>query len=133
MTLNSFWKTGLRALEDYAKATYGNTIESLSSDQITIVLTDLYNAKPTDFPINPLDFFWEVLFLVWSGFFMDPVYGGNQNMAGWKLTGFTAANMGNAYGEELSPLTLMVASSPTRLQPSSLGNYQKSLGLIGEK
>jgi hypothetical protein len=131
MLMQEFWKTGLKNLQDYAVSSYGGKYETLSADKKVQVLFDLFNAKPENFQIKPLDFFNELIFLSWSGFLMDPVYGGNRGMVGWKLTGFVGANMGNGYGEGLNPQNLMVASTPTRLQPSSLGQYQKGLGLIG--
>jgi hypothetical protein len=130
MTLREFWRSGLSSLEDYAKSNYGNNVESLSNDQRVKLLTDLFNGKPTNFKILPLDFFSELMFVVWSGFLMDPMYGGNRGMVGWKLVGFTGTNMGNAYGEGLNSQTLMVAATPTRLQPASNGQYQQELGLL---
>ncbi len=126
-----FWATGLKNFQDYTVSTYGGKYEALSNGQKVQALIDLYNNKPGNFEIKALDFFYELIFLTWAGFLMDPSYGGNKGMPGWKLTGFVGTNMGNAYGEGLTPLNLMVASSPTRLQPSSLGRYQEGIGLIG--
>ena len=45
-------------------------------------------------------------------------------MVGWKLIGFN----GNYWGDDigLGARKLMVAGTPTRLQPESLGDLQKS-------
>ncbi len=129
LTLREFWRTGLLALEAYSNSVYGKNFEDLSAAQRTQVLTDLYNNKPTDFNnIVPLDFFNEVIFLTWSGFLMDPVYGGNMGMVGWTLTGFTGANMGDAFNEGRDVQKLMVASTPTRFSPHSIGQFQKAIG-----
>ncbi len=61
---------------------------------------------------------------------MDPSYGGNINMVGWKLVAFNGTNMGNFYGEGLHSVDLMVANKPTRLQPASLGQFQKGGGVM---
>jgi gluconate 2-dehydrogenase gamma chain len=37
------------------------------------------------------DFFETVLQNTMEGFFADPIYGGNRDMAGWKLIGFPGA------------------------------------------
>ena len=96
------------------------------------ILTDLYNNKPTEFNnILPVDFFSEIVFMTWSGFFMDPIYGGNKNMVGWKHTGFNGTNTGNFYGEGYTVTDLMTSDKPVRLQPASLGQFQKSIGLGG--
>lgn len=126
LSLKEFWRQGLNSLQNYANATYGKKVEELSNEQRIQLLTDLFNNKPTNFDISPVDFFNELIFLVWSGFFMDPVYGGNKQMVGWKLTGFSGTNMGNGYGEGLNSQTLMVAVTPTRLQPLSSGPISKS-------
>lgn len=132
LTLREFWRTGLTAIQSYSNSAYGNNFEKLNSGQQTQVLTDLYNNKPTNFNgIVPLDFFNELIFLVWSGYLMDPMYGGNQLMAGWKLVAFNGTNMGDAYGEGFDVRQLMVDTKATRLQPATLGQYQKGLGLIG--
>ena len=129
MSLREFWRTGLIALESYSNSAYGNNFEALSSTQQTQVLTDLYNNKPTSFGgIVPKDFFNEIIFMTWSGFLMDPIYGGNNGMVGWTLTGFTGADMGNTFNNGRNVQQLMVASTPTRFPPHSLGQFQKAMG-----
>ena len=131
MTLRDFWRYGLAAVQTYTNNILSKNFEDLgSSDQVQI-LNDLYDNKPTEFNgIMPRDFFQELLFMTWSGFFMDPMYGGNINMVGWQLTGFTGANMADAFGDNRDPTKLMVASSPTRYSPHSLGEYQATLRII---
>jgi hypothetical protein len=96
------------------------------------VLLDLWAGKPTTFTdnygnsINPVDFAYELSFMTWAGFLMDPLYGGNQNMVGWQYVGFNGVNLGNAYGEGLSQKNLMLATTPTRLKPASLAQYQQA-------
>jgi gluconate 2-dehydrogenase gamma chain len=129
LSLREFWRTGLLALEAYSNSAYGKTFENLTVDQRTQVLTDLYNNTPTSFNgIVPLDFFNEVVFMTWSGFFMDPVYGGNIGKVGWTLTGFTGANMGDSFSEGRNVMNLMVATTPTRFASHSLGEFQKAMG-----
>ncbi len=129
LSLREFWRTGILALETYSNSTLGKNFEDLTADQRTTILTDLYNNKPTDFNgIVPLDFFNEAIFMTWSGFLMDPVYGGNAGMVGWTLTGFTGANMGDSFNEGRNVLNLMVASTPTRFSPHSIGELQKAMG-----
>jgi hypothetical protein len=97
------------------------------------VLTDLANNKPTSFnSIVPADFFWELFFMVWCGFLMDPMLGGNRGMVGWDLLGFNGVNFGNSYGEGLTSQQLMLATTPTKLQPASLAQLQNQPSTIGE-
>ncbi len=126
MNLRSFWHDGLLALETYANSAYGANFETLSPANQVSCLQDLANNKPTTFSdILPQDFFYEIFSLVWSGFLMDPMYGGNRNMIGWQLTGFNGLNQGNFYGEGMTTKQLMVSTSPIVLKPASLGQFQK--------
>ncbi len=129
MDMREFWRQGLASLQAYSNSAYNGNFETLTTAQQVQALTDLFNNKPTTFgAIMPQDFFNEVIFMVWSGFLMDPLYGGNANMVGWKHVAFNGVNMGNFYGEGLHTTDLMVASTPTRIQPASLAQFQKGSG-----
>jgi gluconate 2-dehydrogenase gamma chain len=126
LNLREFWRVGLVALQAYANSAYSGNFETLSSANQLKLLQDLWGDKPTGFSnIRPSDFAYELVFMTWAGFLMDPIYGGNQNMVGWKFTGFNGVNFGNFYGEGLDQKNLMVATTPTRLQPASLAQYQQ--------
>lgn len=128
-----FWRRGLVFLEDYCKAAKGNPFEILSSsDQIT-VLQDLFDNSSSNTALqsafqgpNAAEFFNEVHDMVTAGFWADPIYGGNQGMIGWKLVAFNANYWGDDIG--LGTMKLMVAGTPTRLKPKSLGDLQKEGG-----
>jgi gluconate 2-dehydrogenase gamma chain len=133
LNLRAFWKSGLEAVQNYAKSsTYGATFQKLSADKQLALLLDLWAGKPASFAddfgnvIRPVDFAYELSFMTWAGFTMDPLYGGNQNMVGWQYMGFNGVNLGNAYGEGLSQKDLMIATTPTRLKPASLAQYQQA-------
>src|SRR5712664_1039960 len=132
LNLRSLWKTGLEAVQNYSKNTapYLTTFQKLSATNQLQLLADLWAGTPTSFAddhgtsISPVDFAYELSFMTWAGFTMDPLYGGNQNMVGWQYMGFNGVNLGNAYGEGLSQKDLMIATTPTRLKPASLAQYQ---------
>jgi gluconate 2-dehydrogenase gamma chain len=133
LNMREFWRVGLQALQAYSTSNYGGPFESLSSDKRAQVLSDLWGNKPTGFSgLIPMDFAYELFFMAWSGFLMDPLYGGNMNMAGWDYVGFNGTNSGNFYGEGYTPQQLMTATSPTKLKPASLSQLQQKLGLIQE-
>lgn len=126
--LRYFWHLGLEALETYANTAYGGNFESLSSANQVKCLQDIANNKPTQAQFNqivPADFFYELFFMVYSGFTMDPMYGGNKGMAGWILTANNGVNMGNFYGEGYTTKQIMVMTTPPVLKPASLGQFQK--------
>jgi gluconate 2-dehydrogenase gamma chain len=124
-----FWRYGVQALETYSNSAYGGNFETLSAANQVKALTDLTKNTPTSFNgIVPSDFFNEVFFMTWCGFLMDPLWGGNQGMVGWELTGFNGTNMGNFYGEGMTTKQLMVSTTPTRLKPASLAQFQQAAG-----
>src|SRR5947208_1174556 len=126
LNFREFWRVGLVALQAYANSAYGGNFETLSSANQLLLLQDLWANKPTSFSnIHPSDFAYELTFMTWAGFLMDPIYGGNQNMVGWTYTGFNGVNFGNFYGEGKDQKALMVATTPTRLKPASLAQYQQ--------
>src|SRR5437867_2295027 len=129
LNMREFWRVGLDALQKYAKdpnGTYKGPLESLSATSQLTLLQDLWGGKPHSFTkIRPSGFSYELTLRTWAGFLMDPIYGGNQNMVGWTYTGFNGVNFGNFYGEGKDQKALMVATTPTRLKPASLAQYQQ--------
>ena len=129
MNFRTFWRFGILALESYATTAYGGAFETLSPTVRAQVLTDLANNKPTTFnEIAPADLFWEMFFMSWCGFLMDPMHGGNRGMVGWSYLGFNGLNTGNFYGEGMTTKQLMVATTPTKLRPASLAQFQAAAG-----
>jgi len=138
VNMREFWRVSLAALQAYSNKYYSGNYQTLSSTNQLQALKDLWANTPktqtsppppaddlTGFSnILPSDFAYELTFMTWAGFLMDPLYGGNQNMVGWDYVGFNGVNFGNFYGEGLNQKTLMVASTPTKLKPASLAQYQ---------
>ena len=131
MNFRNFWRYAILALESYSTSAYGGAFETLSPSVRVQVLTDLAGNKPGAAAfgeINPADFFWELFFMTWAGFLMDPMHGGNRGMVGWELVGFNGLNNGNFYGEGMTTTQLMTASTPTKLRPASLAQFQAAAG-----
>jgi hypothetical protein len=132
MSLRSFWHYGIAALESYANIAYGENFETLSAENQVNALSDLFNNVPTAFDgIIPSDFANELFFMVWAGFTMDPMYGGNRGMVGWVLTASPGLNNGNFYGEGSTPQQRMVSPVPQKLKPVSLAQFQQEAGVAG--
>jgi gluconate 2-dehydrogenase gamma chain len=136
INMREFWRVSLAAMQKYSNAAYGSNFQALSSANQIKVLQDVWANTPktishpaddlTGFSnILPSDFAYELTFLTWAGFLMDPIYGGNQNMVGWDYVGFNGVNFGNFYGEGRNQKTLMTDSVPTKLKPASLAQYQQ--------
>jgi gluconate 2-dehydrogenase gamma chain len=88
------YRLGIQALNDYTNATYKKDFRALSAEQQDEVLTGLDGNK-IQLKLKPgfstKQFFELVLQNTMEGFFADPLYGGNKNMAGWKMIGFPGA------------------------------------------
>jgi gluconate 2-dehydrogenase gamma chain len=86
------YRAALAALDKHCRATQsGKSFTALSDEQKDKVIGDLEKGalQLEDVPGPP--FFDLLLQNTKEGFFSDPVYGGNRNMAGWKMIGFPGA------------------------------------------
>jgi gluconate 2-dehydrogenase gamma chain len=86
------YRAGLNALADYIKSTFaGKSFRDLPSDDQDEVLSGLETGSIALKDVKSAEFFSLLLQNVQEGFFADPIYGGNRDMAGWKLIGFPGA------------------------------------------
>ena len=89
------YRLGLRALDDYVKGAYaGKSFDQLSASDQDAVLEGMEGGKITlklAQGFNTRAFFDLILQNTMEGFFADPLYGGNRNMAAWKMIGFPGA------------------------------------------
>ncbi len=89
MTPREQYRKGLAALAAYCRATYaGRLFEQLPPADQDHVIAGLEKGdiKLEGFGAKAL--FTAVHTNAMEGFFADPTYGGNRDMAGWKLVGF---------------------------------------------
>jgi gluconate 2-dehydrogenase gamma chain len=83
------YRLGLVALSKYVQAEYkGQEFEQLSPADQDKILTGLQTAKIKLDGFDAKMLFDTIYANVIEGFFADPIYGGNKDMAGWKLVGF---------------------------------------------
>jgi gluconate 2-dehydrogenase gamma chain len=85
------WRMGLHALNDYTRTAHKKDFTALTPQQQDTVLAGLDGGKIA-LKLKPgfstKEFFELVLQNTMEGFFADPLYGGNRNMASWKMIGF---------------------------------------------
>ena len=88
------YRLGLRALNDYTNTTYKKDFRALTVEQQDAVLAGLDGGK-IKLKLKPgfstKEFFELMLQNTMEGFFADPLYGGNKDMASWKMIGFPGA------------------------------------------
>jgi gluconate 2-dehydrogenase gamma chain len=82
------YRSGLAALEGYARATKGQPFDRLSPADRDAVLRDLETNIATGFMPDAQTFFNLVRTHTIQGTFGDPYYGGNANFVGWDLIAY---------------------------------------------
>src|ERR1700730_16192712 len=86
------YRAGLRALADYIKSNFaGKSFRDLTLNDQDTVLKGLESGSIALRDVKSAEFFALLLGNTQEGFFADPIYGGNRDMAGWKLVGFPGA------------------------------------------
>ncbi|MGK9051165.1 gluconate 2-dehydrogenase subunit 3 family protein [Neorhizobium petrolearium] len=87
------YRTGLAALNAWTRGNKGGKrFFELSPDDQDATLRDLEAGKITLADnVDAKSFFNLMLSNVMEGFFADPIYGGNKDMASWKMLGFPGA------------------------------------------
>ena len=86
------YRSGLKALGDYIKATFSDkSFAELPPADQDKVLAGLESGSIALKDVKAAEFFALLLQNTQEGFFADPIYGGNRDMAGWKLVGFPGA------------------------------------------
>ena len=86
------YRRSLAALDNYCRSAYlGEVFADLRpADQDKILTAMNAGTLPLE-GVNAKAFFQVMWQNVKEGFFADPVYGGNRNMAGWRMIGFPGA------------------------------------------
>jgi gluconate 2-dehydrogenase gamma chain len=86
------YRVSLAALDDYCKSTFaGKGFAALTTVQQDQVFSGLESGEIALKDGSGKAFFEAILANTIEGFFADPIYGGNRDMAGWKLIGFPGA------------------------------------------
>ncbi len=91
LTPRDRYRLGLAELDKYAQKQHHKRFHELSGDVQDKVLQGLEKGDIQFDGINSTLFFAQVLSNTTEGFFADPIYGGNRDMASWKMIGFPGA------------------------------------------
>ena len=86
------YRLALASLARYCARTYGGTpFHQLTDDQKDQLISGLEHGTVALENVNAKAFFKLILTDTETGFFADPVYGGNKDMVAWKMIGFPGA------------------------------------------
>jgi len=89
--LQPVYKAGLVGVDAVAQRRFKKTFVALGASEQDEVLVALESGKAAGWskgPVGSADFFAAVRAHTVFGFLCDPVYGGNRDYAGWKVTGY---------------------------------------------
>jgi gluconate 2-dehydrogenase gamma chain len=88
LTPREFFRAGIAAANAWTQAQHGKDFDRLSAAEREAVLHDLEQGKAAFEGFSSKQFFGALLEITMEGFFADPIYGGNRNMAAWKMIGY---------------------------------------------
>jgi gluconate 2-dehydrogenase gamma chain len=95
-----FFRAGIECANDWTRQTYGKEFDRLSEPEREAALKAM-EADKAQFPgFSSRMFFEALLQIAMEGFFADPIYGGNRDMAGWKMVGYPG--LPATYREEIT-------------------------------
>lgn len=87
------YRVTIPAIETYVSGTFhGVKFKQLPADSQDTVLKSLESGKANLADADGKLFFTMFLQNVLEGYFSDPIYGGNKDMAAWKMIGFPGAH-----------------------------------------
>jgi gluconate 2-dehydrogenase gamma chain len=93
LTPAQLYRTTIPAIESYAKNKYrGKTFKDLAAADQDAVLKGLESGTAMLNGADGKAFFAMFVQNVKEGYFSDPIYGGNKDMAAWKMIGFPGAH-----------------------------------------
>lgn len=92
MTPAQLYRAAIKEIDAHCKSTFDKrTFAQLGVDDQDKVLAGLEGGQIKLTGIDAATFFKQLLLNTREGFFSDPLYGGNKDMAGWKMIGFPGA------------------------------------------
>ncbi len=88
LTPREFFRAGVTAANDWTRKTYGKDFDRLPEKDREAALKAMEEGKAPFPGFTSVMFFNALLQLTMEGFFADPIYGGNRNMAAWRMVGY---------------------------------------------
>jgi gluconate 2-dehydrogenase gamma chain len=85
------FRNGLRAINDDLQKRRNTSFDKLPGNEQDAYLESLQTGQQSLNGVPAHTFFESLLALTIEGFFADPIYGGNKDMAAWKMIGFPGA------------------------------------------
>lgn len=85
------YRRGIRAINDHCQRQWQKVFADLTAAQQDDLLSQLESGKLTFAEVPGVLFFTQLLDNTKEGYLADPLHGGNQTLASWKMIGFPGA------------------------------------------
>jgi gluconate 2-dehydrogenase gamma chain len=83
-----FFRAGVASANEFTRKTWAKDFDRLNEDQRIAALKTMEEGKAEFKGFGSAMFFNALLQITMEGFFADPIYGGNRDMASWKMVGY---------------------------------------------
>jgi gluconate 2-dehydrogenase gamma chain len=83
-----FFAQGIAAADAWSEARFGRSFAALGEAERGEALAAMESGTAEFAGFDAKEFFEALLAIVMEGFFADPYYGGNRDLAGWKMLGY---------------------------------------------
>ncbi len=83
-----FFRAGIESANAWTRKTYGKDFDRLGEGDREAALKAMEDNKAPFEGFSSRMFFDALLQITMEGFFADPIYGGNRDMAAWKMVGY---------------------------------------------
>lgn len=113
-----FYRAAIPAVEAYVRDQHaGKSFKEIGATDQDVVLKALESGEAKLDGADAKSFFDMFLQNVLEGYFSDPIYGGNKDMAAWKMIGFPGAHYDyrewvSRHGERVPYLTVGIKGRP---------------------
>src|SRR5262249_55929751 len=88
LTPREFFRAGIAAANEWTRKTYGKDFDRLPEQDRETALKAMEAGRAAFPGFTSAMFFNALLQITMEGFFADPIYGGNRNMASWRMIGY---------------------------------------------
>ena len=117
LTPREFFRRGIVAADGWCEQRFGRRFAALDDATRVLALTAIETGDAVFATLEAREFFEALLQIVMEGFFADPYYGGNRDMAGWKMIGYPGLPADYQHAME------NFRGRRHRLKPRSIGDY----------
>jgi gluconate 2-dehydrogenase gamma chain len=83
-----FFRAGVASANEFTRKTWAKDFDRLNEEQRIAALKAMEEGKAEFKGFGSAMFFNALLQITMEGFFADPIYGGNRDMASWKMVGY---------------------------------------------